>query len=141
MKGYHTRVVIRAPPEAVWNTLLDFSHYPEWNPPVGWLRGDFRSQGRIRMYIEPLGRASKARVNRLHANLEYAWTGVWGLAFLLSGEHCYRFEDLGDGSTCLHHGEQFRGVLSVFLHRSLLQRMEHAFVAHNMALKERVEHE
>ena len=141
MKGYHTEVMIRARPEAVWSVLLDFSHYPEWNPLVGWLRGDFRSQGRIRMYIKPLGRAFKARVNRLHVNHEYAWTGVCGSTFLLSGQHYYRLEDLGDGSICLHHGEQFRGLLSVFLRRSLLQRMERAFVAHNMALKERVEHE
>lgn len=100
MKQYHTRITIRRPRKAVWEALTDFAAYPDWNPLVGRLTGDFRTGGTITTYIKPLGRAFNAE---------------------------------------LLHGECFTELFSALISKKLLGQMEAAFVAHNEALKQRLE--
>jgi hypothetical protein len=140
MKEYHTEIVIAAPTERVWDALVDFSSYPDWNPLVTWLNGEFRKDGKIQMYIAPLQQSFEATLNRLEEGRAFSWIGIKVARWIISGEHYYRLESLDDGSTRLLHGEYFRGIGSAFIGRNLLASMESAFNAHNQALKERVEH-
>lgn len=32
MKSLETEIIINAPADKVWNILVDFDSYPEWNP-------------------------------------------------------------------------------------------------------------
>jgi hypothetical protein len=139
MKEYHTEIVVSASPEAVWTVLIDFSGYPEWNPLVGWLRGDFCRNGTIEMFIKPLNRSFHATIKQLQDDRAFSWVGVQGAKWFLSGEHYYRLERIDNNSTKLFHGEIFRGLGSFFISNSLLKKMEKAFHQHNQALKERVE--
>jgi len=140
MKEYHTEIGIAAPTEQVWNALVNFSSYPNWNPLVSWLRGDFQEGGKIQMYIAPLNRSFSATLTRLEQGREFSWVGVQGAAWIIAGKHYYRLESIGDDATRLLHGEYFRGVGSAFISKNLLGTMENAFHAHNQALKERIEH-
>lgn len=140
MKEYHTEIVIHRPPEEVWDKLTDFDAYPGWNPLVGSLEGDFRTGGEIEMYIKPLGKTFKAKLRRVERPEEMTWIGVQGAEWILAGEHYYRLERLGDGSTRLLHGEYFRGLLSLFLGKATLRQMEETFEEHNRLLKDQVEH-
>lgn len=139
MKEYHTEIVIDAPREKVWGVLTDFDAYPEWNPLVEWLKGDLREGGAIEMFIKPLDRSFKATLKTFKDGTEFAWLGVQGAAWIVSGEHYYRLEDVDASTTKLLHGEYFRGIGTAFIGRSLLERMESTFNEHNRALKERVE--
>lgn len=139
-KEYHTEILLNASVDTVWETLTDFSTYPEWNPLVGWLRGDFRTNGQIHMFIKPLNRSFKARLKTVQQHKEFTWIGAQLAPWVLSGEHYYRLETIGDGVTRLRHGEYFRGLGSALIRTSLLHRMEHAFIQHNLMLKERIEH-
>lgn len=140
-KEYHTAIVLNASIATVWETLTDFSAYPQWNPLVGWLRGDFRTNGQIHMFIKPLNRSFKARLKTVQQYQEFTWIGAQLAPWFLSGEHYYRLETIGDGVTRLLHGEYFRGLASALISTSVLHRMEQAFIQHNLLLKERIEHE
>ena len=59
----------------------------------------------------------------------------------MAGEHYYRLEVLSPTRTRLLHGEQFTGLMSNFIGKDLLAKMENAFIEHNRILKQRVEHE
>lgn len=141
MKEYHINIVIKAPVGAVWKALTNFSAYPEWNPLVGWLKGDIRANGQIQMFIKPLNRSFTATLKRVEPDEELTWVGVQLASWIISGEHYYRLEALDRNSTRLSHGEYFRGLASAFIGKATLERMEAAFNRHNVLLKERVEHE
>ncbi|WP_299492093.1 SRPBCC domain-containing protein [Acaryochloris sp. IP29b_bin.137] len=139
MRQYHTEIVVDAPVDRVWNVLTDFSAYPTWNPLVGWLQGDIYASGQIQMWINPLNRSFNATLTRVQENEALIWVGVQGASWLLSGEHYYQLEELGEASTRLLHGEYFRGLGSWFIRNATLQTMEQAFIQHNRLLKERIE--
>lgn len=139
MKEYHTEITIGASVDRVWKVLTDFSAYPEWNPLVGWLEGDFRTGGRIQMFIKPLDRSFQATLKQVQENREMTWVGVRFASWFMSGEHYYRLDAMGSNSTQLLHGECFRGLGSVFIGKPMLRKMEDAFIQHNRLLKERVE--
>lgn len=138
-REYHTEILIRAGRADVWRSLTDFGSYPEWNPLVRWLRGELRPGGEIRMFIAPLNRSFPARIQAFLENEEMTWVGTVISPWILSGEHYYRLRAENARTTRLLHGESFRGLASGFISRSVLRRMESAFVAHNWALKRRVE--
>jgi hypothetical protein len=141
MKKYHTEIILNASVDRVWAALTDFSAYPDWNPLVGWLRGDFRPDGQIQMFITPLNRSFNAKLKTVQKDKEFAWIGVEIAPWFLSGEHYYRLEQINDVSTRLLHGEYFRGLGSTLIGKSMLNRMENAFIEHNLRLRERVENE
>jgi hypothetical protein len=141
MKEYHTDIILNVSADRVWEALTDFSAYPEWNPLVGWLKGDFNPDGQIQMFITPLNRSFKAKLKTVQKDKEYAWIGVAIAPWFLSGEHYYCLEKINDASTRLLHGEYFRGWGSALIGKSMLRRMENAFIDHNLRLKERVERE
>lgn len=140
VREYHTDIIIDAPIQNVWTYLTDFPTYPEWNPVLGWMKGDFQVDGRIQMFVKPLGRSFYATLKSFKSPEAMAWVGVQVAPWFLSGEHYYRLESLSDTSTQLFHGEYFRGLASVFIKRTTLAEMEETFVQHNQLLKERVEH-
>jgi len=139
MKQYHTEILLNAPVKKVWQVLTDFDRYPEWNPLVGWLKGDFRTGGSIQMFIKPLNSDFSATLKRVEVNKEFTWVGVRFASWILSGEHYYRLEKCDDNSTRLQHGEYFRGIGSSFISQALLKKIEDTFVQHNLKLKDIVE--
>lgn len=141
MKEYHTAIIVNAPVDRVWRTLTDFSAYPDWNPLVGWLKGDISTDGQIQMFIKPLNRSFNAKLKRVEQNKELTWVGIQLAAWFISGEHYYRLEKLSNNSTRLLHGESFRGLGSAFIGKSILTDMLDAFNLHNLMLKERIENE
>jgi hypothetical protein len=141
MKEYHTRIKINKPVKEVWNVLIDFEAYPEWNPLVGKLTGDIKENGKITTYIIPLGKSYQPKVLSYKNEQEIIWQGTQGAKFLLAGKHYYKVQAIDNENTELLHGEYFTGIFSHFIQKSLLRKMENAFLKHNEALKKRLENE
>lgn len=141
MKQYHTTIEIEAPVAQVWQHLTNFKAYPIWNPLVGELTGDLRQGGKISTYIVPLGKIYRPKVLEWKENKALVWQGVQGAKFLMAGKHYYRLEAIEGSRTKLLHGEWFTGLFSWFIPKSLLNKMENAFIEHNNLLKQRVENE
>ena len=141
MKQYHTQIDIAAPASTVWKYLTDFASYPDWNPIVGKLDGEMIVGKAISTYIVPLGKTYQPVLLAWEPTKELVWRGTQGTGWLMAGEHYYRLEPLSPTRTRLLHGEQFTGLMSNFIGKDLLAKMENAFTEHNRILKQRVEHE
>jgi hypothetical protein len=139
MKDYHTKIDINASVVVVWKALTDFERYSEWNPLVSQLTGNISEGGIIHTSIVPLADTFQARLLSFKVNKEIVWKGKRGASFLLAGKHYYRLREQKEDLTTLEHGEYFTGIFSNFISKKLLEKMEQAFVAHNLALKERIE--
>jgi len=141
MKSYHTSLVIDKPIGRVWHHLTDVERYPDWNPLVGRLVGELKTGNRIETFIVPLGKSYFPTLLSVQPEQELIWQGFQGAKFLLAGKHYYRLEALDAHSTTLYHGEYFTGLFSAFIPKKLLQKMEAAFIQHNLEIKRLVEHE
>ena len=141
MKQYHTSIIIHSSIDNVWNHLTDFSSYPTWNPLVRSLNGEMKEGRTISTHILPLGKTFHPTLLVYKPKKELVWQGVQGAKFLLAGKHYSRLEKISATETNLLHGEWFTGLFSWFIPKSLLQKMENAFLEHNIILKQRAENE
>ncbi len=127
---------------ALWNELIGFSSYPQWNPFLRSVRGEARPGARLALRVRaphspPV--AMNAEVLAVEPNRELSWTCHWLSPRLLAGEHRFLFEIQGPKKVLLHHGETFHGLLLPFLWPLMEQRTRQGLEAMNAALKERAE--
>jgi hypothetical protein len=141
LKEYHTKIEIFGSLESVWEALTDFESYGKWNPLVSQITGNISEGGIIKTTIVPLHKTYMAKLISFKENKEMIWKGKQGASFLLAGEHYYRIKESNENLTTLEHGEYFTGILSVFISKKQLKKMEKAFVAHNIKLKKRIEND
>lgn len=136
-----TETVIDASPETVWETLLDFESYPEWNP---FMRVTGRPNPDATLVVEmhpPGKRASTFRptVTYVEEAVEFRWLGHLFVPGIFDGEHRFELSDLGDGRTRFTQAETFRGVLVRVINGWLGDATREGFEAMNEALKRRAE--
>lgn len=132
---------IDAPRAAVWEILLEFDSYPEWNPFVRSIVGLPVEGERLVVTIRPPGARAMAftpAVVALETNKRFAWRGQLVAPFVFDGYHEFHLESVdGERRTRLLQRETFRGALvPIFLDQ---RRIERGFRAMNQALKERAE--
>ena len=135
-----TSINIAATPSRVWQVLLDFPGYPEWNPFIRSISGSVSAGRKLKIRVEPPGRrAMSFRPVILVADpeRELRWRGKVLVPGIFDGEHYFRLEPHGSG-TRLVHGEGFTGILLPLM-RSALRATEEGFRAMNEALKKRAE--
>jgi hypothetical protein len=141
MQRIETTTTVAASPEAVWETLVDFDRYSEWNPllqvsgrpnPGAHLLVDMQLPDRRPMQFRPtVVAADRGR--------ELRWLGHLLVPGLYDGEHEFRLAPDGEGGTRLVHAETFRGLLVPVVNRFLGGSIERGFAGMNAALKARVE--
>ncbi|WIV67597.1 SRPBCC domain-containing protein [Natrialbaceae archaeon AArc-T1-2] len=139
---YHVEVFteIDAPPEVVWEVLLEFDAYPEWNPFIREIDGIPIEGERLRVRIEPpdsLGVTFRPTIVIAEKNRRLAWLGRPLVPFVFDGYHEFHLEPIDDGRTRLLQRETFRGALVPLLLDA--DRIERGFRTMNEALKERTE--
>jgi hypothetical protein len=135
-------IEIRAPLDAVWEVLTDFSAYPEWNPHIRRVRGNPRAGGRLTIRSEPpTGRPVVLRpvVTVWDPPTELRWRGTFVHRRLFSGEHGFKLESLDNDRVRFHQDETFSGLLVPLYARLRLNRTRDGFARVNEALRERAE--
>lgn len=141
MREIRTEITIAAPPERVWNTLMEFATFPDWNPFVRAISGTVQQGGRLEVHMQPPGHKEsvfRPTVRAVEPNRELRWLGRVLIPGLFDGEHQWKLEPTSDGGTRFIHTEQFTGVLVPFF-GTLLADSARGFETMNRALKERVE--
>lgn len=132
---------IHAPPAAVWEILLEFDSYPEWNPFVRSIVGLPVKGEQLVVTIRPPGARAMTftpAVVAVETNERFAWRGQLVAPFVFDGYHEFHLEAVdGERRTRLLQRETFRGALVPVLLDQ--RRVERGFRAMNRALKERVE--
>ncbi len=136
-----TEIEILAPASRVWETLVDFARYAEWNPFIPEISGDLRVGAELHMVVAPPGGNEvklQPKLLVVEPARELRWRGKLLVKALFEGEHFMQLVELAPGRTRFVHGENFSGVLVKLLGRALTQTAR-GFVFMNQALKRRVE--
>ncbi|WP_193164784.1 SRPBCC domain-containing protein [Microbulbifer hainanensis] len=133
-----TQTEVNAPAGKVWDLLVSFSAYNDWNPMLKNVQGECRVGEPIRFEVSIGGRKPmllKARISRNEEGRILSWRG--GSA-LLGGEHYFRIESIDDQRVRLYHGERFWGLLLPMM-RKKLSMAKPLYKAVNDALKVQLE--
>jgi hypothetical protein len=141
MKKLETVIHIHAPLHHVWNVLMDFDRYPEWNPFVKMISGKAVEGEQISVSIKLPGKKAmmfKPVVLKSVNESEFRWKGKFIVKGIFDGEHYFLLSELPNGSTALQHGEIFTGILIPFM-GGVLKSTKSGFENMNVALKERCE--
>lgn len=136
-KTITTEININAKTSDVWNVLMDFTKYPEWNPFVTRIKG-VPTVGE-HLDIQLPGMKFKPIILRNDENEIFQWKGKLLFKGLFDGTHSFRLEESTDGSTTFIHSEDFEGLLVSLFSKKLDIDTRQGFIAMNEALKKRVE--
>jgi len=135
-----TEIGIGATAERVWDVLVYFAAYPQWNPFLLSVRGAAAEGQRIRFRFElPRGFRAPACATILTANRdkELRWAG--GVPGFFRAEHYFVIERSGAADVRFRHGEIFSGWLLPLVWPILARGGKEVYDAMNVALKERAE--
>jgi hypothetical protein len=139
LKEIRSEIEIQAPAERVWNVLVDFQKYGEWNPFVFHVIGEPKLGEKIKISVRtPRGkeRNYEPRITIFDIGHELRWVGK---SLLLHGEHVFLLESTGSRSSRLLHSEVFSGLLSGFFGKDTDNDIAEGFRQMNEALKRRTE--
>ncbi|MEA2024854.1 MAG: SRPBCC domain-containing protein [Actinomycetota bacterium] len=142
MRELTTSIVIDSSPEAVWDTLMDFESYSEWNPFVTEISGHAAPGETLNVTLHnPGGKTMELspEVTSTEEAREFAWLGKLGIKGIFDGHHRFQIESAGNGSVRFTQTEEFSGILVPVLWRMLDTKTRAGFEAMNAALKDRAE--
>jgi hypothetical protein len=135
-----TSVEVDAPPDRVWEVLVDLPAYRDWNPFIVEASGTvavgetlslrMALPGWDPMTIEP-------RLLVVEPGRELRWKGRLVLPGLFDGEHAFLLTPLPNGRTRVDHVEDFAGLLLPLARRLIHAETVEAFHALDAALAER----
>jgi hypothetical protein len=137
-----TEIEIEANAERIWSILMDFPSYPDWNPFVRSIQGVANRGEQLSVFIQPQGaKGMKFRPVVLTAipKRELRWRGRLLLPGIFDGEHYFQIEEAGPARVRFIQGEDFSGILILFIRARLEGGTKAGFVAMNQALKSRAE--
>ncbi|GGK03810.1 hypothetical protein GCM10010123_37190 [Pilimelia anulata] len=138
MRIIDTSVVVAAPVDVVWRTLLDFGAYPLWNPFIVSISGAAVVGARLTVRIRPPGGRAMTftpTVRAVEPGRRLSWRGAAPVPGLFAGVHEFVLDADGD-RTVVGHRERFTGLLVPLL-RGTLDRTARGFVECNEALRAR----
>lgn len=141
MKTLHTEIEVHAPPERVWEALVDFERYPDWNPFIVEVLGAAEQGAELRVTLAPLDRRAvtvKPIVTEAVPGRSLEWLGRLGVPGVFDGRHRFELHDFPNG-TRLVQREVFTGLLVPLFARTLAEGTCAGFTAMNAALKVRAE--
>ena len=107
MKSISTSITINAPVTEVWEALMQFDAYPEWNPFVRQISGNASNGEQLQVTIQGEGQkpmSFQPIVLESNPNREFRWKGKLFVKGLFDGEHYFKLESIGVNRTKLIHG-------------------------------------
>lgn len=134
-KSVHAEIFIPAPPKLVWQVLTDTDAYPEWNPIMEDLEGEFKEDSDVQFkFIQEPGKSYliKVKVRRVVENGHLNQSG--GMYGILTYDHHYILEPKEEGTQVTIH-EDYRGIGVHFWNPAAVQD---AYERVNAAMKARV---
>jgi hypothetical protein len=142
MKELRTEIEIQATAERVWQLLIDFPSFPQWNPFIRKATGNIRVGERLEVKLQPSGASAmtfRPTVLKAEPNRELRWLGHLLISGLFDGEHSFTIELLGEGRVRFTQREVFAGLLVPLFARGLDTDTRRGFEEMNQALKTRAE--
>ncbi|WP_339102890.1 SRPBCC domain-containing protein [Haloterrigena salinisoli] len=131
---------IDAPPDVVWDVLIEFDGYPALNPFARAVGGSLPGDGGRRLRTDPSdGRRTTLgpAIVRVEPGRRLVWRDRLAVPFAFDGYREVRLEPTEDGRTLLLHRETNRGALVPLLFDR--EALERGFEATNAAVRDRAE--
>lgn len=138
VRSIKTEIIIDAPVERVWQVLMNHKEYANWNPFIVKISGStvpgnnldviLQSEGNKPMNFKPL-------VLENIENEEFRWIGSLGVKGVFDGEHYFILESTNPNQTRFIQGENFTGILSGVLMKTIEEDTKKGFISMNKALK------
>ncbi len=141
MRELRTEIEIRAAVERVWNMLIDFESYPDWNPFIQRATGIPLVGERLEIYLKPpggMGVTIKPTVKISDPGKEFRWKGKLMISGLFDGEHIFELRPTAGGCNLIHR-EEFTGILVRPMLALVGSNTRQGFADMNAALKLRAE--
>lgn len=142
MKELETEVVIYADVAIVWDILINFDLYPEWNPLITKASGKIREGGQLDIQISlPAGKQMefKPTVTKADYLHELRWKGQLQIPKIFDGEHIFELHVWGKNTCVFRQKEKFRGLLVPFVWNKIEPEIRTGFNLMNQKLKKRAE--
>ncbi len=142
MKSLKTEIIINAPAKKVWQILMDFGAYAEWNPFIRSVKGkaEVGSQLVNTLHLEgQKPQVFKPTVLEVKEEQSFQWLGHLFVKGLFDGNHYFKLETIAPNKTRFIHGENFSGLLVSPIMKMIGQSTLQGFEKMNVALKERAE--
>ena len=141
MKNIRTEIIIDAPIATVWDILMNFDNYPNWNPFIH-ITGNAVVGQHLENTIFLEGQKPqifKPKVLEVQQNKLLRWEGNLLIQGLFDGMHYFQLEAINQDQTRLVHEENFKGILAGLILRMIGTATEEGFKKMNLALKEQCE--
>jgi len=139
------KVEIKAPVEKVWNHIIDFESYGEWNSQLEYLGGEVKPNGRLHLKLSVEGAEPyefKPTISHWQENERFAWLARTGLPRIFDGEHFFELKKIDDSTTLVTNREEYRGVLSLIIKNlPMMKGAPEGFEKMNLELKNHIENE
>lgn len=136
-----SEIAIDAPSEVVWQVLVDFDSYPDWNPVEIAAKGEPVIGAALEHTGKLPGRKPmtfKAKIIEATPARALAWKGHIVVPGLFDVRHHFEIDPLDDDRSRLRQSEHFSGLLIPFM-RGVLRDTQAAFELANKAIKQRAE--
>ncbi len=114
MTVLQTTFPVAASPEVVWDVLIDFDRWHEWNPSVPSIRGEAELGSTVKLTLAMPGRPSakvKATLTEVEPGRRLCWHGNVGADWVFAGTRQFVLDPQADGTVLVTHVENVRGVL------------------------------
>jgi len=141
-KEIKTEIIINAPIEKVWATLMNFENYPKWNTFITSIEGKSEVGQKLKAFLQPPGAKGmtfKPKVLIVNPNQEFRWVGHLLFPGIFDGQHNFKLIDNGDNTTTFIQSENFKGILVPFLKKMIEINTVQGFRQMNEGLKREVE--
>ncbi len=141
MRELRTEIEINAAKERVWDTLMDFESYPDWNPFIQRATGIPAIGEMLEIYLKPpggIGITINPTVTVSDPGKEFRWKGNLGISGLFDGEHIFELRPTDRGCNLIHR-EEFTGILVTPMLAVVGNKTRQGFADMNAALKQRAE--
>ncbi|MDX1694447.1 MAG: SRPBCC domain-containing protein [Ketobacteraceae bacterium] len=132
------RVDIQAPAETVWQVLVDFERYPDWNPFTYRVETDLVPGHAVDLYVKLPGWGRRLQTEYVHQVVRprlLSWGMTLGHETLLQALREQRLEVLSENSCCYQSTDAFRGVLTPLVRFLFARSIRRGFNAMAHALK------
>ena len=142
MGTINTEITINATASKVWQCLLDFNSYSNWNPFMQSISGDAGVGNILTITITPPNTKAmtfKPKIIKLEQNQELVWRGKLLMPGIFDGTHSFKLVRIDQDTTKLIHGETFSGILGKAIFNKIAKNTELGFRQMNIALKQLAE--
>lgn len=141
-KELRTETVIHANSSRIWEILMDFNSYANWNPFMISMNGNQAAGSTLNVKLQlpdGMGMTMRPKVIVVKDNQEFRWKGHLLIPGLFDGEHIFELRENNDNTTTFIQRELFSGIL-IPLFRNLIDvKTRIGFEAMNKQLKDKAE--